>query len=221
MRLKLALAAALIALGLCVGAWATSWYVIDDNYAAPGLTSTTYNTTYKFYWQDFIETTATIAKSSTSSTATTYKYKPSSSLDKSYPQIATTFTNCLTFLTVGAALVLATLVFQGLREFCKLGKGSKFCKLFGFLVVIAATVLLAVAFFSFLNITKAFASDQWGSCNTSYDNVNCNTLIGDSPNTILGVTHDYSWKPDVGWWLLLGALFVSFFAVGGVLSSEK
>jgi len=106
-------------------------------------------------------------------------------------------------------------------------KKSKICRIVGILLSVAALVLLAVSFFSFMNITKAFLTDQYWGCEDThipptYENRNCLKLLGSDDGTGFGITAvGYEWKPDVGWWLLLGAIFVSSFMVGGSFASNR
>jgi len=208
MKLKGAVVAAIISLGLCVGAWATPWYQLT--YTVGSKTSV-----QTFYWTHYIE--------SSGGDSSTTDYLPSSGTR--YPHIAAIFSNILAFLTAGAALLLATVVLQGLRAYCKLGKGSKVIKIIGQLIVFAALVLLGVAFFSFLGITKAFLNDQWSVCylgsSSGYNNYNCATLMGTYSNTFILVNYSFDWKPAIGWWLCLAALVVSGFTVGGVFASKR
>jgi len=213
MILKGALVAALIAVGLAVGAWATSWYKLQSTIGSS-------TTTTQFFWTDYTTTDS-------NGNAKTLKYTDDSTIGApSLPTIANTFSNCLAFLTAGAACMIATIVYQGVHLAFKVGKGSKACKIIGQLIVTAGMVLLAVSFFSFLNITKAFLTDQWSACrpllSTDYNHYNCVELMGSNPqsNSPLPNTN-YVWGPDIGWWLLLGSLAVSMFAVGGVLGSRR
>jgi len=220
MKAEGAIIAAIIALGLAIGAWATSWYKIELTTISKLDSSDSDTTTTTFFWVQYITSDSSSGKSQT------IKYTGNSGAlsPPNYPDIATTFSNCLAFLTAGAACLIATIVLQGLRVWCKFGKGSNCWRIIGQLIVTAATVLLAVSFFSFLNITKAFSNEQWPECLTginNYDNYMCSSVLGKNTTNGLVTTTDYDWKPDVGWWLLLASLFVSFFSVGGVLASGK
>lgn len=214
--------AAIISLGLAVGAWATSWYIIQSTVTP--VIGDAETTTYTFFWVQY-------TKSDGHGNSQTMKYTGNSGVTAppNYPDIATTFSNSLAFLTAGAACLIATIVYQGLRVWCKVGKGSNLCRILGNLLVTAGAVLLAVSFFSFLNITKSFLNSQWPGCgvlnglSVDYNNYNCNKALGNQ--TVNGIANAYTtqieWRPDVGWWLLLASLFVSFFSVGGVLSSGR
>jgi hypothetical protein len=71
----------------------------------------------------------------------------------------------------------------------------------GLLIVLAAVVLLSIAFFSFLGITKAFLDDKWGMCALTspgnYDNYNCNSLIGNQQFTVILIKYTADWKPGM------------------------
>jgi len=213
MKLQTAIVASIIALGLCVGAWATSWYkVVDTNGSSI--------TTYKFYWEQF-------GVSDKDGNTQVHKYDDDSVFAKQLPEIKAMFAQILAFLTAGAAALLFIVIFQGLRQFTKMGRGSSMCRIIGVIVSVGAMVVLAIAFFSFFNITKAFLQDDWPGCtNLSLGDLanthrNCDTLMGHDEHTVFTIPQSYQWGPDVGWWLTLAALVVSAFAVGGSLTSKK
>jgi len=212
MKLKGAIVAAIISLGLCIGAYATSWYNIVD-------TAGSSVTTYTFFWDHY---TTTDVKGNSQVT----KYSANGVLDHPLPQTADVFNEILAFLTAGAAALLATIVFQGLRVFCKLGKGSSVCRVIGSIIIAGAMIVLAIAFFSFLNITKAFLQDNWPGCTSillgDLDNThrNCAKLMGSDTQNVI-ITYSYAWKPDIGWWLCLAGLVVAAFSVGGVMRSGR
>jgi len=210
MKLKGAVIAGIISLGLCIGSYSTSWYRIDATYIVVG------TRTYKFFWQDYT------TQSGGSLTTTEYTNNNLRNL----PTVNTTFESSLSTLTIGAALLLGAIVFIGLRAFFGVGKKSKICRFVGVLLSIAALVLLAVSFFSFLNITQAFLKDQWSDClnvslSPTFKNRNCLNLMGSDTGSGFATSTNYVWKPDVGWWLLLAAIIVSFGLAGGSFASNR
>jgi len=212
MKLKSAVFCAIIALGLVAGAYATDWYQIKVT------TGNNYEL-YRFYWKYYkIE--------DQSGNSRNYNYNTTILLAQQSISVGNVFTNILAILTVGAALLLATIVYQGCRILFKIGKGSNICRIIGVIISVGAMVLLAVAFFELFSITKAFQQDKWEQCETSlisgqYTDLWCGKLLGTYTDKGLITTTVYDWKPDIGWWLTLAALVVSAFVIGGVMRSKR
>jgi len=205
MHLKVALGATIVAIGLIAGSWGTEWYRI--NYTGSGsIINPNYN--QKFYW-DHVVTKINDGDDQN------HKYTE----DPELTHIKQTFDTCLTFLTVGGAVLVGAAVINILRLFFDF-KG-KFWAYIVIIGTIAAEVLLCISFFTFLNIKQAFTQDKWGDCregllSTDYNKNMCDRIIG--KNTDSGTLE---WLPGVGWWLLLGAIVFGSIASGENLKSGK
>jgi len=199
MILKLAILFACISLALVIASYATDWYRITTS--GDGADSTL------FYWDH------SVFSVNGDSVTTTYK-------DAHLTHVAQTFNTCLSFLTIGAAVLIGFGVVNALRVFLDFKSA-----LFSYIAIfsgIAADVLLCISFFTFINIKQAFSQDDYPTCqdgilDPSYDKWNCDSLIGDSS----GDDSTVKWFPGPGWWLLLGAIIFSSLAAGQTLKSGR
>jgi len=206
MHLKVALGATIVAIGLVIGAWATEWYRI--NFDHTNILGDADGESWKFYCDH-------LTASPDGGDTQNHKYNQ----DPKFPKVADTFSTCLTFLTVGGAVLIGAGVITALRLFFDFK--SKIWTWIVILGTIAAEVLLCISFFTFLNMPKALADDHWPECSTSLIGGPYNQYMCDK---ILGKDNDYDggtlqWLPGVGWWLLLGAIVFGAIASGETLKS--
>eukprot|EP01132_Coremiostelium_polycephalum_P004703 gene4703-5875_t len=131
-----------------------------------------------------------------------------------YKNVEKIMSTCLTFLTIGAAVSLGTILLQIIillsPKLCR----SCIWKVLCIGTAIAAVVLLFISFFTFLGLPKAFKDDyNLVSYNTFCEDRWCDKILGDDDN--------YRWIPGGGWWAVLAACFFAF--VGGVftLASQR
>eukprot|EP00026_Physarum_polycephalum_P012391 Phypoly_transcript_12691.p1 GENE.Phypoly_transcript_12691~~Phypoly_transcript_12691.p1 ORF type:complete len:178 (+),score=21.06 Phypoly_transcript_12691:177-710(+) len=156
----------LAALGCVIVSWALEWYEIETKITLPGITTTT---TEKYYWKKY--TTSISVNSGHSSKDTDYNKNIE-------PKVKQLFDTCLTLLTIGGAVLIGFIVLVGLRLI--FFKKSGFIRWVGAIAGIVASVFLAVSFFAFLNITKAFKEDY--DCTSNQ----CDKLIGKHDGTKWG-----------------------------------
>lgn len=200
MKLKGSMICGVIGVGLLVGAYATSWYRLDSN--------SLIKTTTTFFWQKVTVKAGDSTKSA--------KYD-----DAGLDHIKDTFASVLTFMTIGTAVLLASVVLNALRVWLKFGKGSRIMKYIAIIIAVAAVVLLGIAWTTFFNITKAFKDDTWPSCydiSSTSAQYNCKSLMGKHNYSS---SRDYKWRPDIGWFLCIAGFVFAGISMGAVLSSRR
>jgi len=201
MHLKIALVVTVVAIVLVVACWATDWYRID--FSGSGGVFGSASVSYKFYWDHYT------AKVNSDSEDSKYDDFPKQT------NIKTTFDSCLTFLTVGGAVLIACAVVDALRLIFNMKSALwKWLVIFG---SIAAVIFLGISFFTFLNMPDAFTKDDWTTCTSQHENV-CEKLLGKDDDYYSGTLQ---WYPGPGWWLLLGAMIFAGIGAGNTIKSGK
>jgi len=139
--------------------------------------------------------------------------------------IKTTFYRSYISLIIGFALKIILSIFSILMCLINLRikskKLAKITKIASILIAIAALLCLSISFFSFLSITSSFSKDQYDQCLTDkkdYKGAMCGSFRGHN-DIVNDPGTELSYGPDVGWWLVLGAVIASLLSVIGMLAT--
>ncbi|KAF2068749.1 hypothetical protein CYY_009930 [Polysphondylium violaceum] len=125
------------------------------------------------------------------------------------PDVAKILNTCLSFLVIGAAVALFTVLLQFVillsPKLCR----SCIWKVLSIAGSIATIVLLFISFFTLLGLPKAFKEDYILPC----DDYWCDKVYGDDA--------DYKWLPHAGWWTTLAACFFALCSGVMTLASSR
>eukprot|EP01133_Synstelium_polycarpum_P008433 gene8433-9920_t len=182
-------------LGCLAVSYSLAWYRVEYK---PNSVIQNTSTVYTYYWWT---KTKTIVKDED----TERDYDKDS--DKNVKQI---FTVSLAFLTASAAAAVVTAIFQIIGIINK----SRVIRILSGILALASFALLAVSFFTFFGITKAFDKDNYCTLLLTDDDEKnyCEAFMGTFDN-VLG---DFKYGPYIGWWVGVGGL--AFSLLSGITS---
>jgi len=208
MKLKVAIGLSIIVLGCCIASFICPWYLVSRKEATlvtPG--------TVTFKWKYY---TCKVGNDDTKINLDPVKIN----YDElgaclvggfglaTIEDAAKILNTCLSFLVIGAAVALFTVLLQFVILLSPKMCRSCIWKVLSIAGSIATIVLLFISFFTLLGFPKALKEDLL-LCEDRW----CDKIYGDDA--------DFKWLPHAGWWTTLAACFFALCSGVMTLASSR
>ncbi|EFA76243.1 transmembrane protein [Heterostelium album PN500] len=184
-----ALVLTFLLLGCLAVSYSFSWYRIKVTFPTMSGNQSDLDTYADYFWTKFRITNAVS------------DHEVETDYGDSTKDIKQVFTVSLSFLSASAAAAVAVAIFQIIGIIAR----SRFFRILAGIGGLVSFALLAVAFFTFFGITKAFDKDNQCIGAPSKDNY-CKSFYGSADNLL---NAEYKWMPYIGWWVGVGGLAFS------------